>query len=481
MKQRNKSIIPKWVENARIYQIFPDRFARDANHGKGYNLESWTDKPTVHGFKGGNLRGLEKKLEYIANLGFNTLYITPIFTSAANHRYHTVDYYTIDPLLGDMGDFKSFLEEAKVQNFRIILDGVFNHTGRGFYGFNSLVESGEASPYRNWFRVHSFPVYPYEENREPGYNCWMGLRELPQLNVDNPDVREYLFKIAEHWVEIGIDGWRLDAAEQIEDHDFWKELRRRIKAIRSDVLIIGEIWENPVPWLRGDEFDGVMNYPVLKNILELLMPNDSPHYHYGPYSLSPITQDEFVKNLNQHFSDLSSDAITASMNLLGSHDTPRIFTMLDCNPDLVKMAVFFLYSLPGIPCLYYGDELLMEGSYDPDCRRTMPWKQIEQNGVELEIILKELSGLREHSVYSRGTVHFSCPEKGIILLKREEQGESGGCLINISSTPLKITNPWKDQSRGNAISSIDGVRSEIVDQIRLQPLEALIFDPRCEL
>jgi glycosidase len=289
----------------------------------------------------------------------NAVYLCPIFKSNSNHRYHTVDYFEIDPVLGTLKDFDNLVKKAHKLGLRVILDGVFNHCSRGFFQFNSLMELGKNSPYVDWFHVHGWPLHAY--SGKPNYDCWWGFPALPKFNTDNPDVREYLFSVGEYWMKRGIDGWRLDVPNEIDDDSFWQEFRRRIKAINPEAYIVGEIWDEPSRWLKGDQFDGVMNYPLRRAVLAYL------------FDEKPINLAEFAKRLRDVF---PKDRFGVPMNLLGSHDTIRLATLPCSNLQRVKLALAILFFLPGAPCVYYGDEIGMEGGKDPDNRRTFPWGKL---------------------------------------------------------------------------------------------------------
>ena len=350
---------PSWTKDAIFYQIFPDRFCRSERYKAIGKFVPWDTLPTRENMFGGNLAGIIDKLEYIASLGVNAVYLCPIFKSNSNHRYHTVDYFEIDPVLGTLKDFDNLVKKAHKLGLRVILDGVFNHCSRGFFQFNSLMELGKNSPYVDWFHVHGWPLHAY--SGKPNYDCWWGFPALPKFNTDNPDVREYLFSVGEYWMKRGIDGWRLDVPNEIDDDSFWQEFRRRIKAINPEAYIVGEIWDEPSRWLKGDQFDGVMNYPLRRAVLAYL------------FDEKPINLAEFAKRLRDAF---PKDRFGVPMNLLGSHDTIRLATLPCSNLQRVKLALAILFFLPGAPCVYYGDEIGMEGGKNPDNRRTFPWGKL---------------------------------------------------------------------------------------------------------
>ena len=254
---------PDWVKSAIFYQIFPDRFARSRAVPKPGNLERWDHPPTNHGFKGGDLIGVVERLDYLQDLGITAIYFCPIFQSTANHRYHTYDYYRVDPILGGDAALQRLLDEAHRRGIRIVIDGVFNHASRGFYQFNHLLENGPVSPYLDWFQVQGWPLHAYEGHISPNYSAWWNLHALPKLNTQTPAVREFLLGVAQHWIEQGVDGWRLDVPNEIDDDEFWREFRRRVKDANPDAYIVGEIWGDASRWLQGDQFDAVMNLSLI--------------------------------------------------------------------------------------------------------------------------------------------------------------------------------------------------------------------------
>jgi neopullulanase len=379
---------PAWVRDAVFYQIFPDRFASSDRVEKPGRLEPWDSPPTVHGFKGGDLLGIEEHLDYLEDLGINALYLTPIFQSAANHRYHTYDYLTVDPLLGGDAALRQLLDSAHDRGFRVVLDGVFNHTGRGFWPFHHILENGADSPYRGWFHLDDAAIDAGQAIRaygEPGtrsapfgYRAWWGLPALPKLNTDNPEVREYLFRVAEHWLLFGIDGWRLDVPTEIDDPAFWQEFRERCRAIRSDAYLVGEIWREAPDWLRGDRFDAVMNYPLAEAILgyaggaRLDLEVVHRHHEYAA-GLRPLDGPAFAARVMELMSLYQPAVVAVQLNLLGSHDAPRMRTVLGGDVAGVRLATLLQATLPGAPCVYYGDEVGLVGGNDPGPRGAFPW------------------------------------------------------------------------------------------------------------
>ncbi|MEO0948754.1 MAG: glycoside hydrolase family 13 protein [Cyanobacteria bacterium J06641_5] len=388
---------PGWVKHAVFYQIFPDRFARSqqASSSLGLTWEPWETSPTLHGYKGGDLWGARDRLDYLANLGITAIYFTPIFQSASNHRYHTHDYYRVDPLLGGNTAFQEFLAAAHARDIKVILDGVFNHASRGFFGFNDILENGKSSPWLDWFKIQGWPLAPYSPRKAPNYDCWWNNRALPQFNHANPAVREYLMGVAEYWVRQGIDGWRLDVPEEIRAPGFWQEFRARIKAINPEAYIVGEVWGNASTWLDGSQFDAVMNYlfagPTIAFVAgDRVVRKYAERQDYEPYpALDAVGYAAKIEALL----GLYAPAIQqAQLNLLASHDTARLLTLAGGDRASVELATLLLLTFPGAPCIYYGDEVGLPGGNDPDCRRGFPPE--EQWDRELLAAHQQLIALR---------------------------------------------------------------------------------------
>jgi cyclomaltodextrinase len=403
---------PDWVRDAVFYQVFPDRFAASERVPKPGPLESWDAPPTTHGFKGGDLRGVAEKLDHLQDLGATALYLTPVFASAANHRYHTYDYLAVDPLLGGDDALRELLDRAHARGMRVVLDGVFNHTGRGFWAFHHVLENGAASPYRHWFHFDAEaldagrPVLAYPgahlrdgsgedspwmgeghpthdgalSRRRLGYAAWWDLPALPKLNTDEHAVREYLFTVAEHWLRFGIDGWRLDVPTEIRHETFWQEFRSRCRAIRPDAYLVGEIWDVAPEWLAGDRFDALMNYPLGEAILSFAGGSSldaaviASHHEYA-HRVGAVDGATFARRLEELMTVYDPAVTAVQLNLIGSHDTPRARTVMGGDPAAMELAVLLQATLPGTPCIYYGDEIGLEGGLDPDCRGAFPWDE----------------------------------------------------------------------------------------------------------
>jgi glycosidase len=372
---------PDWVKQAIFYEIFPDRFAIGKTAGSGLvrssELECWDAKPTVEGYKGGNLSGITSRLSYLSDLGINAIYLTPIFQSPSNHRYHTHDFYKVDPLLGGEEAFDDLLNAAQKRDIKIVLDGVFNHVGRSFLMFSDILEHGATSPYLNWFKIERWPISPYDKSFPANYDCWEGMRALPTLNHDNPYVREFIMEVGEYWIRRGIDGWRLDVPYCIDTPGFWQEFRQRIKAINSEAYLVGEIIQDASKWLDGKQFDGVTNYPFrLPTVFFAAGPyvNQTHVDKCNVERLQPLPLDatRYASIIERLVESYPWEIQLTQLNVLGTHDTARVITIVGDDRDSLKLATLLQMTFPGAPCIYYGDEIGLHGGGDPDCRRGFP-------------------------------------------------------------------------------------------------------------
>jgi neopullulanase len=396
---------PDWVKDAVFYQIFPDRFAPSRASGilKPDNLEAWDAPPTRRGFKGGDLVGLAERFDYLLDLGVSAIYLNPIFQSTANHRYHTHDYHQVDPILGGNPALRALLDLAHAHGVRVVLDGVFNHASRGFFQFNHLLENGPDSPYLDWFHVEQWPLHPYD-SQPPNYRCWWSDRELPEFNTETPAVREFLWGVAQRWIEFGIDGWRLDVPEEIDDEAFWREFRRRVKGANPEAYLVGEIWHEAQSWLQGDQFDAVMNYPFNRACLAFMGGAKlDTSCRPGGFRLRPVGASAFAGQIDRSLEWYPWEITLAQLNLLGSHDTPRFLTLVGGETDRLKLATLFQMTFPGAPCIYYGDEIGMRGGNEPACRGGFPWDESRWD-LDLREYVKRCIRLRhDHPALRRGS------------------------------------------------------------------------------
>lgn len=420
MGAMSSSSPPSWVQDAVFYQIFPDRFARSARLEKSPRLEPWNSRPTIHGYKGGDLLGVGEHLDYLADLGVTALYFTPLFQSASNHRYHTHDYYRVDPMLGGEEALRELLDRAHERGMRVVLDGVFNHASRGFFQFSDILENGPQSPYLDWFHVRRFPLDPYGDGH-PGYDAWWNLPALPKFNTDTPAVRDFLWGVAEHWLRFGIDGWRLDVPNEIDDDSFWQEFRRRCRSINPECYLVGEIWGEADRWLKGDQFDAVMNYPFTRSVFGFVANkiDDGEVAKSGYGRIARLDAGGLARELEGQLARYRPEVTYSQLNLIGSHDTPRALTVLCDDPQALRMAFLLLLAYPGAPCIYYGDELGLRGGHDPYCRGTIDWEDGEGQDRALHGYVRELVRLRrQHEVLRRGDFQVLHAQGDLLLFAR---------------------------------------------------------------
>jgi cyclomaltodextrinase len=479
---------PDWVRDAVFYQIFPDRFAMSERVAKPGPLEPWEAPPTTNGFKGGDLLGIAERLPYLADLGVNALYLTPVFASASNHRYHTYDYFRVDPLLGGDEALRELLDAAHARGIRVVLDGVFNHTGRGFWAFHHVLETGAASPYRNWFHFDQAAldagrqVIAYPEIRPSGvgaddprageaapvghgssiqrfgYQAWWDMPALPKLNTDEPGVREHLFAAAEHWIRFGIDGWRLDVPEEIRDDAFWQEFRGRVRALNPEAYLVGEIWGVAPEWLRGDRFDALMNYPLAESILSFVGAGHldqvllRSHHEYGP-NVRKIDGVRFAARLEELMSAYSRDVVASQLNLLDSHDSPRFHSLVRGDRASYRLAVFLQATVPGAPCIYYGDEIGLAGGIDPDCRRGFPPDEADWDRDLLEFVRAAIALRHAQPALRRGDFQVIGAEGSAMAFSRSLGRERLLVAVNAGVSPARL---WADlpESDGPRLSAV---------------------------
>lgn len=444
---------PEWVQDAVFYQIFPDRFARSEKVVKPSNLVAWDAPPPADGYQGGDLLGVVEHLDYLADLGITALYLNPIFQSACNHRYHTHDYEKVDPLLGGNAALRTLVTEAHKRNIRIVLDGVFNHASRGFFQFNDILENGRHSAWLDWFIVEKWPLHPYDSRRPANYVGWVGLRALPKFNTDNPQVREFIMQIAEFWLrEYDIDGWRLDVPADIKTPGFWEEFRQRVRAVKPDAYLVGEIWEVAPDWLQGDRFDALMNYPLAAALIaftagERVSPVLVGERAYKPYPA--LDAAGFGAQLQELLNVYDWEVTQVQLNLLDSHDAPRLLSLARGDKATVRLATLLQMTLPGAPCIYYGDEIGLAGTLnydgphrDPDARRAFPWHDPAAWDSDLLAYFKEVITLRHaHRALRRGQFTQLAADGYLYAFARHEGEETLVVAVNVGETAAEMAVP----------------------------------------
>lgn len=476
---------PDWVKHAVFYQIFPDRFAMSEKLVKPANLEPWDSPPTTEGYKGGDLLGVVEHLDHIQALGATAIYFTPIFQSASNHRYHTHDYYQVDPLLGGNAAFQMLLDECHRRGLKVVLDGVFNHASRGFFQFNDILENGPHSPWVDWFTIEGWPLSPYDGSRPANYTAWVGNRALPKLNTDNPQVREFIMQVAEHWLRVGIDGWRLDVPFEIHTPGFWAEFRTRVKAINPEAYIVGEIWHDSRPWLQGDQFDAVMNYLFTEAAIAFAAgPHVRPEEVAGrSYSPSPaISGAQYADKIDWLLALYPWEIQLTQLNLLDSHDTARLISIAGGDRASVKLATLLQMTYPGAPSIYYGDEIGLPGrNFDPDTRRGMPWGQPERWDMDLLECHRQLIAMRQaHPALRTGAYQRLYADDATYAFARSDAAERLLVAVNVADEARAIAVPaGADLPAGVQLVPLYGGGSAQLDgglvRIALPPREGIVL------
>ncbi len=497
---------PAWFGQGVTYQIFPDRFRRTSVPdvggmvGRRWVHDNWSDQPvflpdeqgqiTNRDFFGGSLAGITEKLDYLKSLSVSTLYLNPIFEADSNHRYNTADYHAIDPLLGSEEDFRTLCREAHARGIHIILDGVFNHTGsnsryfnaEGFYPEPGAAQSTE-SPYFNWYSFHPWPT---------DYDAWWGVHTLPAVNEEQPDYRRFIISgknsVVRHWLRDGADGWRLDVADELPD-DFIAAIRDAIQAEKPNGYLLGEVWEdgsNKIAYSRrrryllGRETHGLMNYPFRTALLAWLGGGDAAAFR------------DDMETIRENYPPA---AFYGAMNFLGTHDTPRILTLLgvEQTPEdkgqraayrlspaelargqkKLRLAAMLLYSFPGSPTLYYGDEAGMQGFEDPLNRGTYPWGGEDGS---LLAFFRRLGQLRAERISMQcGIIRYLHAQSGGLVVERLHGTERTVTALNAGDTPLELTLPWDGRLCIDAVTGQQFLSQNGTVHLTLPPLDGVIL------
>ena len=417
--------VPEWVSKTVWYQIFPERFANGNADLSPEGALAWdaaiSPKPTD--FFGGDLQGIIEHLDYLQDLGITGLYLCPIFESPSNHKYNTTDYFEIDRHFGDKETFRKLVEQAHLRGMKVMLDAVFNHMGDQSAQWQDVLKHGEKSEYKDWFHIQEFPVTNDKlmNPKELPYHTFAFASYMPKLNTANPEVKDYLLRVAIYWVEhFDIDAWRLDVANEV-DHQFWRDFRKAVLAKKPDLYILGEVWHTSQPWLNGDEFHAVMNYPLSDSIKDYFL------------SRSKKTS-QFIAEINCQSMYYKQQISEVMFNLLDSHDTERILTTAQGDIQLVKSALAFLFLQRGTPCIYYGTELELGGGMDPDCRRVMPWDRVSGDNVMLNF-MKNLIQLRKETadIIQYGKFTLEEIEPDVLALEWQHDHQAIRAVFNQSN------------------------------------------------
>lgn len=413
---------PSW-EGRMFYQIFPERFAcRGDPKKKAYVNRDWKSldlHTTLRGnpFLGGDLYGVIDHLDYLSSLGVGAIYLNPIHPSPSNHKYDVLDYFDVEPKFGGKEALRELIEQAHERDIKIVLDMVFNHTSVFHPFFQDVADKGKASPYHEFYFIHG----DRPDIRKKNYETFANAKQMPKLDTSNPKVQDYVIEVASYYMkEFGVDGFRLDVCEGVS-HECWTRLKMALKKINPEVLLLGEIWLNSESYLGPNQIDGVMNYPLLGAI--------------SNYILDHKGAKEMAEELNGLIVRYKWGNITLMMNLLSSHDIQRVYRLASGNHDDILMAYAILFAFPGMPCVYYGDEIFMDGGGDPDCRRGMEWDSAEFKGED-HALFKALGQFhRSSSALRTGEVRIY-EQKGLLFIERKSKDET--LVLAVNRTPLPI-------------------------------------------
>ncbi len=444
-KHTEPSPTPDWVKDTIFYQIFPDRFAKSDRLLKPGNLQPWDSPPTSEGYKGGDLYGVLEHLDHIEQLGANAIYFTPVFASASNHRYHTADYYQVDPMLGGNRALRELVDECHRRGIKVVLDGVFNHASRAFLPFNDILEQGPHSAYIDWFLIQGWPLSPYDGSKPANYVGWADNRALPKFNTDNPVVREYIMQVAEFWLrEYNIDGWRLDVPEEVATAGFWEEFRRRVKAINPEAYIVGEIWHAAPEWVNPSRFDAVMNYLFTSAVIAFtgkhrVVADMTKGRDYQPYPA--LDAAGFAREIQKLLGTYDWQHTLVQMNLLDSHDTARMLSLVQEDQASLRLATLFQTTYPGAPSIFYGDEIGLSGALDPASRCGMPWDTSRWDHALLDYFKRAIRLRHEHRVLRHGCLTTLYAQGDVYAMARHLDGEALVVVLNSGEEEARVQVP----------------------------------------
>ncbi len=440
--------VPKTFVGNIGYHIFPERYFNGNLKNDNHHTVSWESEPTRENFFGGDLEGVLAKKEYLKLLDIDMIVFTPIFRSLSNHKYDTIDYYEIDPHFGSNELLTQIVDEFHKQDMKIILDGVFNHIGYYSDIFQDVIKQNMKSKYWSWFNIHGKEI----DTKNINYECVGDYKWMPKLNTANPQVQKYFVNVATFWLGTAhVDGWRLDVGDEL-DNTFRKHLRKRIKKYKPNSIIISETWHNGQDLLRGDEVDTIMNYKFRDCIIDYLVTKD-------------ITKDEFSEYINQIYFNYPVQTHHILYNLLGSHDTARFLTVCRENIAIYKLAVVIQMMLPGIPVIYYGDEIGMVGETDPLCRAGMDW---ENPNIEILNFYKKIIQYRKtHKAVQCGYYRILNLSKDVFCFIRKHEKETIFIAVNPTNQIVEIN------INENVSTILDAINHEL---IKIRPYDYVILD-----
>lgn len=415
---------PKWAQDAVIYNIFPDSFATGKEKVSGQASQKQWEGQTVCGKLGGTIRGITENVSYIKKLGLNAIYINPVFAAGEYHKYDLIDYFHIDPCFGTNEDFKELVETFHANGIKVIIDGVFNHCGWKFFAFEDVVQKGQQSAYKDWFYGLQFPVIRPDNGEDyPNYECFGYERLMPKLNTANLQVQEYFCKVGRYWVEeFHTDGWRLDVASEVND-GFWRKFHEEVKAVNPEAILIGEVWESANHWLDGTIFDSAMNYDFRKHCKRF----------FAEGSVDAAEFDGRVTDMRMRY---RKQTVYAQLNILDSHDVSRFLSVCGEDRKKYKLAIIFQMCFPGIPSVFYGDELGVTGIREEEYRQPMPWGRQD----ELYAFFEQAIRMRkQQKALTQGDYHTLNAVAGSRFYGFERTYEKQRVMIFLNMEEAKMT------------------------------------------
>ncbi len=416
----DRLVVPEWAKAAIVYNIFPDSFANSQNAIAVKSQTKDFQGSESRALLGGTIKGICDNLPYIHEMGFNCVYLNPIFAAGCYHKYDTLDYFEVDPCMGTKDDLRLMINKAHSLGMRVILDGVFNHMSSEHPIFKDVLKYGKDSKYYDWFyELPEYPEFP-KPGEEPGYTCFAYVPEMPKTNTANKEMQDYFIKVGTYWIdEFDIDGWRLDVANEVDD-GFLRAFRKAVKQAKNDAIIVGEVWENAEHYLHGDMMDSAMNY-------------DFRRYSRRLFADETVDVETFAANIDSILYRYREQATFAQLNLLDGHDVCRFLSLCDGNIDKIELAILFQMTFPGMPCVFYGDEKGMMGVSENEYRSKMEWDKKH----ELEDIYKKLIALRKDNITLRqGSYETLYAKAGILKYCRRLNNHKITVSINLSKETI---------------------------------------------
>ena len=422
---------PDWVNETVWYQIFPDRFCNGTPEENTPDIVPWHAGPVTNQERfGGNLKGIEEKLPYLKELGITGIYLNPIMEADSTHKYDTKDYTRIDPQFGTNEDFARLVKKAHEHGIHIMVDAVFNHCGRRFAPWLDVLEKKEKSAYADWFMIQDWDnLEKRADTRDARFYSFAFADWMPKLNTNNDEVIDYFCGVCEDWIrEFDIDGIRYDVGNEVS-HRFLKKMRERLRALKPDLYLLGEIWHDASQWLMGDEYDSVMNYPLLSGIHDFFLDKS-------------MDKAEFEYMVNRCYTMYMQQNNNVMFNLLDSHDTERLMNRFH-DLDMFYQQLAVLFTMPGSACIYYGTEIAMEGGHDPDCRRPMPWHELSSPENQEKIAaMRGLIEMRKSEEACR-SLYFHFPgeypqERLVEYIKLDSENRKLEILLNCGEDAVSV-------------------------------------------